>query len=472
MRREQPKCQKIPKNPIGLPDREPPKSPVETFLKIGLMGVIVGVFLSFARPNVDWEILATKHYWSAELGYYGGYAAQYFATPRGYRTPNVEGLCNYSNMLALRETVPADRAQHPVKGFPGTERLATSFLVYALLHAPGETQDPWRAFWQANVLLWLLGVYLAYKVAALFFADRCSPWFAAIFVALYPALALTFGAIKQQPLGTIFLLLGMYLFEGHLIKAEFAFKAVALTAVMFLGQFADGGWCFLAAYVFLRAWWLPGRAKWATILCLGTAVGLSLLCFAALGRAYHMSSVTHALGFSFSGMFGESWRWLVAWIGGGDVSSLRFLNFPGFTFFSGFWPLICKGFLSVHAPLLIVAAAGLFLEPRTRMFTFLAVPMLFVGNCGMIVTGWLYYYGYLAFPAAMMVIFAASGVLGSVAARKALVPRIAALAVAAYACWGFADLKRQAGIYYGQSPEYFRRNIEVHFGDETGHASY
>jgi hypothetical protein len=368
--------------------------------------------------------------------------------------------------------VPAGAARNHIQGFPGTERLATSFLVYALLHAPGEAADAWRAFWHANVLLWLLSIYLAYRLAALFFPDPCSRWFAAIFVALYPALTLTFGAIKQQPLGTVFLLLGMVLFEGHLIRSGFGYRTFALSAVMFLGQFADGGWCFLAAYIFLRAWWLPGRERWSTILSLCAAVGLSGLCFASLGRAYAVPSVTHALGFSFAGMFGESWRWIVAWATGADVSGLRFLNFAGFSFFSGFWPLICRGFLLVHAPLVLVAAAGLFLYPPSRMFTFLAVPMLFVGNCGMIVTGWLYYYGYLGFPAAIMVILAASGVLGSLASRQAFLPRFAALAVAALACWGFTDLKRQAGIYYGQSPEYFQRKIEVHFGDETTHATY
>jgi len=67
--------------------------------------------------------------------------AQFVSTPGGYRTLVTEGLCNYTNMLALGERAPASDARHSIQGFPGTERLATPFLVYALLHVPGESAD-------------------------------------------------------------------------------------------------------------------------------------------------------------------------------------------------------------------------------------------------------------------------------------------------------------------------------------------
>jgi hypothetical protein len=466
------KCHGIPKQTTGVSDRSPPGWPVQLLLRIGLLGAVLGVFLSDAISDVDWEILQTKHYWSAETWYYGGYAAQLFGTPRGFRTINAEALCNCTNMLALQERAPAGKARHPVQGFPGTERLASSFLVYALLHATGGASNVWSVFWLANVLLWLLSICLAYKIAGLFFDDSCSPWIAAILVALYPALTLTFNAVKQQPLGTTYFLLGMYLVEGRLKESGFLFRVAALAAVFFLGQFADGGWIFLAAYLFLRLWWIPGRGKWTALACLGLALGLSELWLAWLGSLYHLPSVIHALRFSFGRMLGESWRWLGAWMSGSDVSQMSFLNFPGFTFFSVFWPLICKGFLSNHAVLLVVAVAGLFLEPRTRMFTFLAVPMLFVGHSGVIVTGWLFYYGYLSFPAAMMLIFAASAVLGGLAARRGSLPRLAALAIAVCACWSFTGQKKQAGIYYGEGPDYYLRSIEVHYGNETKSVDY
>jgi len=375
-------------------------------------------------------------------------------------------------MLALGERAPAGAARHPVQGFPGTERLATPLLVYALLHLPGEASDPWRAFWQANVLLWLLSILLAHRVAALFYSDRCTPWFAAILVALYPALTLTFNAVKQQTLGTTFLLLGIYLFEGRLREARAGARLAALAALMFLGQFADGGWLFLAAFIFMRAWWMPGRERWTTLGCLAAAVAIAELWLAWLRGLYRLPSVAHALNFSFARMLGDSGRWLAAWASGAGTAGHSFLNFPGALFFSDYWPLICRGFLPIHAPLILAAVAGLFLEPRSRMFAFLAAPMLFVGHSGTIVAGWLFYYGYLSFPAALMVILAAAGALGNLAARRQALPRLAAIAVLAYACWGFTGLKRQAGIYYGEGPDYYRPRVQVHYGNEPGHVEY
>jgi hypothetical protein len=455
-----------------LPDRRPPRSPVELALRISLLAVVLGVFLSSGLSDTDWEILQTKHYWAADTWYYGGYASQYFATPKGYRTVITEALSNYTNLAALQEQLPAGEARHPVQGFPGTERLATPFLAAALLHVTGNRATVWGVIWLSNVLLWILSIFLAHRIAALAFADRCAPWFAAILVALYPALTVTFNAVKQQPLGTVFLLLGIYLFEARLRGAAAPFRVVALTALMFFGQFADGGWFFLAAYIFLRSWWIPGRAKWASMACLAAALGASGAWMAWLARAYHLPSAAHALGFSYARVLGESWTCLRAWVSGQDVSGLWFLNYPGLTFFTRLWPLVGAGFLSVHAPLVILAVAGIFLEPRSRMFAFLAVPMLLVGHSGVMLSSWYFYYGYLSFPAAVMLILAVSGTLGSLASRRGTLPRVAALALAACACSGFTGQKRQAGIYYGQGPGYFMRHVEIHYGDETGHVDY
>ncbi len=441
-------------------------------LGIALAGVMAGVFLADARSGVDWEFLQTKHYWSADSWYYGGYAGQYFETPQGYRAFISEGLSNYTNIAGLEERVAPGSARHPIQGFPGTERLATPFLLSILLHLPGNAGNAWRVFWQANVLLWILSVFLAYRVAALFFPDPGAPFFAAILVALYPALTLTFNAIKQQPLGTTYLLLGIYLFESRLRGRGALYGLAVLTTLLFFGQFADGGWCFLAVFLFLRAFWLPGRERWTTMLGVVAAVGLSGLWFAALGRAYHLPSVLHAMGFKPLGVLAESSRWLGSAVSGAGVSGSSFLNFQGFTFFTDFWPLICRAFLTINAPLVLAAVAGLFLQPRTRMFTLVTVPLLFVAQMGVIATGWVFHYGYLSFPAAVMLILAASGVLGSLVQRPAILPRVAALAVAAYACWGFADLKKQAGLYFGGDPSSYQRRIEVHFGDEDGRTIY
>jgi hypothetical protein len=448
------------------------RSPFGAVLCLVLLAVVAGVYIRYARSGIDWEFLQTKHYWAADQWYYGGYAGQYFETPQGYRALITEGLTNYTNLFALGETVGPGQALHPVQGFPGTERLATPLLLSVWLRLPGETADVWHAFWQLNVLLWVVSVVLAYRAAALYFDDEASPWFAAILMALYPALTVTFGAIKQQSLGSVYLLLGIVIFEGPLRARGRLAAVAALAAYFFLGQFADGGWCFLAAFLVLRSLWLPGAERWRSLAGIFAALALSLAWFSWLGHAYHLPSAARSRGFSLTVMGKESVLWLLAWISGKDVGGLWFFNYPGTDFFTTLWPLLCRGFLLVHGPLLVLAVAGLVLDRRSRMFTFLIVPMLLVGQMGVVASGWVYHYGYLSFPAGVMALLAASSVLGSLVGRPSLTSRVVAVALATCACWCFVDLKRQAGIYYGGDPSAFTRQVEVHFGDDHGSATY
>ncbi len=439
---------------------------------MGLFAALLGVFLADACPGTDWEMIQTKHYWFPATSYYGGYAAQFVATPRGYRAINTEGLCNYTNLAALSETLPASRAAHPIQGFPGTERVATSFLLSLLMHVPGAAADPWRVFWACNVLLWLASVLLAHRIASMAFGDRYSPLFAAILMATYPALTLTFSAVKQQPLGTTFLLAGIYLFERLLPRSGLAARTAVLASALFMGQFADGGWFFLTVYVLLRSLWMTGAGMGRSLLGLLCAFAVSRACFGVLVHLYHLPSVASALGISFGGILRESAAWVRTWLSGGDVGSLWFLNYPGYDFFTGFWVLVSRCFVMLHAPLMVLAVAGLFLEPRTRMFTFLAVPMFAVGQSGMVLAGWIHNYGYLAFPAAAMLILAAAGVLGGLCARARLLPSVIAVGATALACVFFSGEKRQAGLYYGGDPEAFTRRVEVHYSDDPKPVDY
>ena len=236
-----------------MDEKGKPGCAVERLLFGLLLAIIFAVFVRCAVPETDWEILATKHYWSATDWYYGGFGWQISETPRGYRTVQKEGLGNYWNIFALQETLSAKQAQYRVQGYPGTERLDVSFLVYGLLHLTGVSVNIWSVFWLMNVLLWLATILLAYRIAALFYPDSYAPWFSAMLVAMYPVLTLTFNGIKLQPLGSTYLLLGIYIFERHLSTVGLLLRAVGLTALVFLGMFANGGWVLLVAFIFFRA---------------------------------------------------------------------------------------------------------------------------------------------------------------------------------------------------------------------------
>jgi hypothetical protein len=429
------------------------------------LAILAAVFGLAALPRTDWEILSTKHYWSAAGRYYGGFAWPIVETPGGYRTPQKEGLANYTNLAALAETVSPKQAQNHVQGYPGTERLAVSFFVYVLLHLTGRTVDIWSLFWLLNVLLWLAAIALTHQTARLFYSDRLSPWFAAILVALYPVLTLTFNTIKVQPLGAVYLLAGMYIFERSLKLAGAAQQLLGLTALLFLGLFANGGWFYAAAFIFLRAWWLDGRARWQALASLGVAFVVANLALAALAQTYHLPSVEQRLGFSFRGMARESGAWILAWIRGGSVAGLKFANFPGTTFFSGFLPLVVRSFLRVHGLVVGLALLGAWVERRARIFAILTVPMLLVGHSGDMVAAWVYHYGYMSFPAGLMAILGAAGGLGWLANRRGWAFPLLAFALVAAIGGGFGLLKRQAGIYFGGDESSYQRVITIYDGD-------
>jgi hypothetical protein len=373
----------------------PPSGHFGLVQKAVLAVAIFGIFFAYAASDVDWESLQTKHYWSARKWYYGGYASQLVETRNGYRAPQKEGLTNYSNIKVFQEIVPAEKATNHAEGFPAAERLIVPFTFYLVQHFTGNAMDIWIVFWAMNVTLWLLAIFFAYRVAKIYFPDQFAPWFAAILIVAYPALTLSFNAIKLQSLGTVYLLVGMYFFETHLRQARPLLRIFGLTSVIFIGLFSNGGWLFFTAFVFLRGWWLPRRAKWANIGCLGLAVLVAKSWLGGLEHLYHLPSVTQSLGFSFGAMFVETWAWLRALIGGRSVSGLKFLNYRGFTLFTGYWPLICRGFLEVNAPLVLVALAGLWFRVRSLMFICLALLLFLAGHSGTMLAGWVFHYGYL-----------------------------------------------------------------------------
>jgi hypothetical protein len=444
----------------------------ERILALTLLGVLAGIFSICAWSDQDWEILYTKHYWSAQKWYYGGYSAQLAETPAGYRAVHQEGVPNYTNIFALQEKVAAGNSRHPVEGFPATERLAVPFLLYVLLHFTAGALSVLKLFWVLNIALWLLAVFLSHRVAALFFSDRYSPWLAAILVASYPALNLTFHATKLQSLGTIYLLAGIYLHERHLRFLAWPQRWIVLTGFLFLGLFATGGWVFLTVFIVFRCWWLPRSERWRTLGILVAAVVIAQLWLAALTRIYHLPSATGTMSFSLSSTGAASWHWIRTWASGGSVAELQFLNFKGYDFFAGYCLLIVRAFGTLHGLLLGIALAALWLEPKTRIFTAIAVPLLLVGHAGLIMTGVIFHYGYLSFPAGLMLMFAAAGGLGRLIEAKSRLAQISSLVLLLAVGGTFLGSKKQAGLYFGGNAAAYRRDISIYYGDETNAVHY
>ncbi len=441
-------------------------------LTILLASSIVGVFVADAVFGVDWELLSTKHYWEAGVWYYGGYAKDYIKTPEGNRAIQREGVTNYTNLFALQESLLPGKSQHHVRGFPGTERLLATFILYLSLHLTGKSISVLTLFWLTNVVLWLLSIFLTHRLAAYYFADGYSPWIAAILVALYPALTLTFFAIKQQPLGTVFFLAGILFYERNLKQRSFLDATISLTAVIFLGMFANGGGVFLAGYIFFNACWSPRALRIRSLVSLAIAAIIAKLWLSALGSFYHLPSVTETLHIDVFAILSDTWKWLEAWVAHRDISELRFLGYPGGSFFTQFLALDIRAFLLLHVPLLVTAIAGYFFLPAARMLLLIAIPLFMLGHAGTLLAGWRFHYGYLSFPAGILVILAASGTLGLFLAGRHHLFRAVAFVIIAVAVLVFTDLKKQAGIYYGGFPERYLRRVTVYYPDEADHPQY
>lgn len=426
-------------------------------------GALFVGMVAYAISSKDWELLTTKHYWSRGF-YYSGYALQYLPSGNAFRAIHAEAQANLVNLDPLTESGP-----YPwpvlVQGFPGTERLLAPFLAAIVLRVGHSAIDIPVAFGIVNFLLWSLAVLFSYRLAAVYFTDRTSPFIAAALCSVYPTFTLTLRSLKVQQMGAVCLLAGMLLFERHITRCGPLMQFVAFLALIWVGLFASGGWAFVCVYVVLRVIWRDGREGWKTLALLAAAVLVAHWGLNWLTQVYKLPSVEDYLGNSFGAILVESLHWMQAWLTSGDPSSHKLLNYQGLDFFQKFIPLIITAFVRGHFWLLLTALAAAAVVPRARMLLTIAVPMFFVGHAGTALVGWQWHYGYLSAPAALLLILAASGALGHAIDRVSAWHTWRAVALIAFLLivvpW--LDLKTHAGLYLAGNPDTYQVRVIVHF---------
>ncbi len=97
---------------------------------------------------------------------------------------------------------------------------------------------------------------------------------------------------------------------------------------------------------------------------------------------------------------------------GGDTSSLRFINYPGFSFVTSVLPWFVSLWFKANPVIIVVPLVGLFFLRQLRPLIF-AIPALFlIGHAPAIITGWVWYYGYSSAPATHLLIVATALCLG------------------------------------------------------------
>lgn len=445
-----------------MPYPTAPSPPAPATSRTVLAVLILGIAV-FSFGADDWELKVSKHYWSRGF-YYGGYALQYQPTGRGLRAIHTESAANLTNLAPLTYIGPTPWPR-PIDGFPGTERLLAPLMVSVVLRATREGIDPSTAFWLVNIALWMASTVLIYLLARHLFRDERAALLSALLLATYPVFVLTVAGLKVQHLGTTYLLAGAYYYERHLQRLSPALQAVGLLALFWVGMFSSGGWLLLAVYFTGRLLWLPARARWVLGIGMLAALALARYGLAELTELYKLPSVEQSLRITGGQLLMATVKWLQVWAGGGDVTAERFLNYDGYRFFTQFLPVLLKAFLQGHWVLLLTAGvAAVFCRPA-RMFVVIAVPMFFAGHAGTMMTGWLWHYGYLSAPAAVLLMLAASYGLARLVDRPSWPARLAAATVLLLAIGPGFDLKTQAGLYWSGNPLTYQARTYVYAED-------
>lgn len=414
-----------------------------------------------AYSATDWELLASKHYWSPHAWYYGGYAERLLSGNSGYRAIHLEAEHNLLNLEPLTETGPFPWPR-PVTGFPATERLLGPFAVSVVIRASGGAVDISDAFWLVNLSLWLLAIVMAYHLASMFFEDQWSPVFAALVCAAYPTFPLTVTSLKIQQFGTVYLLGGVFLYERYVIRCHAVLRFLCLLGLVWAGLFASGGWVFLTVYIAVRQVWRAEPGRWVNLCLFVAAVWVAQAGLSQLTREYQLPSVDQYLRIDYRSIIAESAGWVHAWWLGGDLREMKLLNYSGYGLFQGFLPVIWTGFYRGHAVLLVTAAAACVLLARARMLVATAVPMFFAGHAGTMLTGWQWHYGYLSAPAAVLLVLASSALFGHLASSPSRWRQSVAVAMLCVTLWSLADLKMHAGLYWGGDPQSYRAPVLVY----------
>lgn len=434
---------------------------------IVLLVSILFILWLYGFHGADWEILVTKHYWGAEGWFYGGYADSFVKTPQGYRTVQREGLVPYNNLFPFSEKSEPPYTQYRVEGLPSTGRLAVPFLTYLTIEATRGRLNVWDAFYFLNITLWLSSIFLAYQLAKMYFENLFSPFFAALFLVFYPVFTLNFHSLKISYLNTVFLLSGILIFEKKICHMRIYLQFIYFSAIFFLGLFAAGGWLFLFAYLFVRHLNLPRAQRFNGITSMVLALLAAQIALAYLRYLYHLPSAEQQMSFSYGKMLSQSMEWLKTWTYGKDVTNLKFLNYTGFTLFTDYLPLVISAFILGHWMLLLLSIPAWFFVQPTRALILTSVLLFFIGHGGYMITGWIWHYGYLSAPAAMMLILANAGFLGWMASHPQAHLKGLAIFLLAISLFGFMNQKLHAGLYYSGHAESYQPRIILYYGESN-----
>jgi hypothetical protein len=416
------------------------------------IGVVMAWTL-YSYFGVNWEFLATKHYFANK--YYGGYT-------QSVLRQNGDTFAVMMESFPCLDYVAASLAPNKVAyAFSlNVDRIYTcGFLPSLVMRLALGHIELGTAIVAVNFLLWIAAIALTYATVWAWSKSRTGALIGAVIAAGYPIYGLMFASWKTQDAGPLLLLAWIYVDKAIWPRLSWTERAVLLNLTFTVTMLASGAAYYI--FVYIIAWQLylalfeasARREACVTIIVTLLAIAIGKLASGAMMDRYHLISTLSL--YKVDRIVPDSLAFLRAVLTGGDTSSLRFINYPGFSFVTSVLPWFVSLWFKANPVIVIVPLLALFFLRQLRPLIF-AVPALFlIGHAPAIITGWVWYYGYSSAPATHLLIVATAVCLGLLFDSKLPIGRpvsATALLVAVY--------------FFNASPAFNMRNF---YTDEAGY---
>jgi hypothetical protein len=398
---------------MNLPPHSSPLRSPQRFVELSLALMLAAVMAwnLWSYLPIDWEFLSTKHYF--EKRYYGGYSRVVHIDDGQLVAFQLESFPCLVHIVSFLD--PQGRYTQSYN----IDRLFSCGFLPSLVARIGQGLLSLRASIQiTNILLWLAAVILTYHIVRTWIDDQVAALAGAVITAGYPVYTLLFTSLKTQHAGATLFLGWLYIDRTIWSRLRWAERILLLGSTFTATWLAAGGAYFILAYLLVRCIYTAVSDKlsrreqlYDLAIALGTFIvaGITI----KLVMDYHQlkSSLSE---YHFDRTVYESAKMVWAAVRGVDSSGMRFLNFPGFSYFTDVLPTFIASFVRANPVIVAVPLIAVFFL-RSLRFLWLLIPALFViGHAPAVIGGgWDWYYGYSSAPAAHTLIIATAISIGA-----------------------------------------------------------
>lgn len=401
-------------------------------LLFAMIGAIV-VWNLYAYVGVNWELLATKHYFAKH--YYGGYAESVLTQNGPPFTVQIESW----PCVTYVSSSLAPNGETYLFSLQADRLYSCGFLPSLVVRLLGGHIQLASAIVAINYLLWAALIMLTYGVVEAWSKNRTAALIGAVIAAGYPIYGLMLESWKTQDSGALLMLGWIYIDKTIWPRLGWIERAVLLSLTFTVTMLASGAAYFIFAYIicwylYLALFEAPVRRE----ACLTIAVTLFALLIAKVAISAmmnHYRIISMLSWYKVDQIPLDSLAFLRAALSGGDTSSLRFLNYPGFSFVTSVLLWLVSLWFKANPVIIVVPLVGLFFLRELRPLIIVIPALFLIGHAPTIITGWVWYYGYSSAPATHLLIAATAVCLGLLFESKLPVGRpvsTVALLVAVY----------------------------------------